>query len=73
MEVTARLAAAQIMGVRNALVTENLRRLLEGESADAVHPDALANAEQGFGMLEEGLGAYGIREADRPAAMSHPA
>ena len=63
-DLTARIAAVQILGVRNALVSENHRRLVEGESADAVYPDAVANAEHGFHLLESGLGQYCIRQAE---------
>jgi hypothetical protein len=56
--LTARLAAAQIMGVRDALVDENGRRLLDGESADTVEAEAVANAVEAFDMLENGLGRY---------------
>jgi hypothetical protein len=59
--VLPRVAAAQLIGAREALVGENLRRLFEGESADAVHPDATANAEQAFDLLETGLGEYCVR------------
>ncbi|WP_326821150.1 TetR family transcriptional regulator [Streptosporangium sp. NBC_01756] len=73
--IAARVAAAQIMGVRNALVAENLRRILDGESADAVHPSAVANAEHAFDVLENGLGSYCTREAveGRPIDVRHPA
>ncbi|MEU1736961.1 TetR family transcriptional regulator [Streptosporangium sp. NPDC020145] len=57
----ARVAAAQMLGTRNALMSENIRRLLEGETADAVYPDAVVNAEQAFHLLEHGLGDYRTR------------
>ncbi|MEV0148409.1 MULTISPECIES: helix-turn-helix domain-containing protein [unclassified Nonomuraea] len=57
-DVTARVAAAQIIYTRAALVAENLRRLFAGEPADAVHPDASADAERAFDLLEKGLGDY---------------
>ncbi|MET7463174.1 TetR/AcrR family transcriptional regulator [Nonomuraea sp. NPDC005501] len=57
-DVTARVAAAQIIYTRAALVTENLRRLFAGEPADAVYPDASADAERAFDLLEKGLGDY---------------
>ncbi|MFI7539141.1 hypothetical protein [Streptosporangium sp. NPDC049376] len=50
-----------MLGTRNALMSENIRRLLEGETADAVYPDAVVNAEQAFHLLERGLGDYRTR------------
>ena len=60
-DLTAHIAAAQTMGVRYALVAENIRRLLDGETADAAYPGAVANAEHAFRMLETGLGDYCTR------------
>ncbi|MCP2345552.1 TetR/AcrR family transcriptional regulator [Nonomuraea roseoviolacea] len=60
-DVTARVAAAQIVSTRAALAGENLRRLLGGESSDAVYPDAVADAERAFDLLEHGLGDYCAR------------
>ncbi|MFJ9679725.1 TetR/AcrR family transcriptional regulator [Streptomyces sp. NPDC101194] len=57
----ARIAAAQLIGTRNALITANQLRLLEGESADAVAPDAVALAERGFDLLDKGLGDFATR------------
>ncbi|WP_426508957.1 TetR family transcriptional regulator [Dactylosporangium sp. McL0621] len=50
-----RAAASMIAGVRNALVMENTNRLLAGESADAVYPSAVANADEAFALLRSGL------------------
>ncbi|MCC3769853.1 TetR/AcrR family transcriptional regulator [Streptomyces sp. UNOC14_S4] len=57
--VLAAVTAAQLIGAREALSAENLRRLLAGESADAVHPDAVADAKRAFAFLETGLRDYG--------------
>lgn len=57
----ARVAGAQLIGTRNALIQVNHLRLLAGESADAIAADALALAERGFGLLADGLGDYAIR------------
>ena len=57
-DLTPRLAAAQVMGVRLALMTENGRRISTGESADAVYPDAVAAANLAFDLLERGMGNY---------------
>ncbi|MER6105536.1 helix-turn-helix domain-containing protein [Streptomyces sp. NPDC001832] len=57
----ARIAAAQLISTRNALITANQMRLLAGESADAVAPDAVALAERGFDLLDKGLGGFATR------------
>jgi hypothetical protein len=57
----ARIAAAQLIGTRNALIHANQLRLLAGESADAIAPDAVALAERGFGLLANGLGDFATR------------
>jgi AcrR family transcriptional regulator len=54
-EVTARLAAVQIVAVRWALADINADRLARGESADARYAGAVTDAEQGFALLENGL------------------
>lgn len=54
-EPAARLAAAQIVAVQWALARENAARLAYGESADARHAGAVAEAEQAFALLEKGL------------------
>ncbi|WP_308042166.1 TetR/AcrR family transcriptional regulator [Streptomyces sp. 8L] len=54
-ELTARLAAAQIVAVRWTLADDNADRLARGESADARYAGAVADAEQGFALLENGL------------------
>ncbi|MER6128005.1 TetR/AcrR family transcriptional regulator [Streptomyces sp. NPDC001795] len=55
-ELTARLAAVQIVGVHWALAQDNADRLAYGESADARHAGAVADAEHAFALLENGLG-----------------
>ncbi|MFI6723225.1 TetR/AcrR family transcriptional regulator [Streptomyces sp. R-74717] len=57
----ARIAAAQLIVTRNALISANQMRLLAGESADAVAPDAVALAERGFDLLDKGLGGFATR------------
>ncbi|MFL4908998.1 TetR/AcrR family transcriptional regulator [Streptomyces sp. MMS24-I2-30] len=54
-ELTARLAAVQIVGVQWALAGDNAERLAHGESADARYPGAVADAEHAFALLENGL------------------
>ncbi|MCX4730712.1 TetR/AcrR family transcriptional regulator [Streptomyces sp. NBC_01363] len=57
----ARIAGAQLIGTRNSLIYANQLRLLAGESADSIAPDAVALAERGFGLLATGLGAFATR------------
>ncbi|GAB2461265.1 TetR family transcriptional regulator [Streptomyces incanus] len=54
-ELTARLAAAQIVVVRWTLAEDNADRLAAGESADARYAGAVADAEHAFALLENGL------------------
>nr|WP_030902395.1 TetR family transcriptional regulator [Streptomyces sp. NRRL F-5126] len=54
-ELTARLAAVQIVAVQWALAQENAARLAYGEEADARCAGALADASFAFGLLENGL------------------
>lgn len=55
-ELTARLAAVQIVAVQWALAQDNAARLAYGEPADARHPGAVADADHAFTLLENGLG-----------------
>ncbi|AUY49538.1 TetR/AcrR family transcriptional regulator [Streptomyces sp. CB01881] len=59
--VRARAAAAQLLGVRVTLTTENQRRMLAGERAADVLPEAVDNARRAFDLVEHGLGDYGTR------------
>lgn len=54
-ELTARLGAVQIVAVHWALAQDNAARLAYGEPADARLPDAVADAEHAFALLENGL------------------
>ncbi|WSS89069.1 TetR/AcrR family transcriptional regulator [Streptomyces sp. NBC_01176] len=54
-ELTARLAAVQIVGVHWALAQDNAERVACGEPADARHAGAVADAEHAFALLENGL------------------
>ncbi|MER6450725.1 TetR family transcriptional regulator [Streptomyces venezuelae] len=51
----ARLAAIHLVAARHELGRENWRRLDAGQSADEAHPAAVADADQAFGMLADGL------------------
>ncbi|MEV6549524.1 TetR/AcrR family transcriptional regulator [Streptomyces sp. NPDC051597] len=53
--VLARVAAAQLMGTRATLISENHRRLLLGEPAERIVPDAVRLAGRGFDLVEFGL------------------
>ncbi|MEU6890597.1 TetR family transcriptional regulator [Streptomyces sp. NPDC046557] len=53
--LAARLAAQHLVTVRHELGRENHHRLAAGQSADAAYPTAVADAEQAFAMLADGL------------------
>ncbi|MEO6083814.1 MAG: TetR family transcriptional regulator [Umezawaea sp.] len=64
-DLTARLAAAQIMAVVSTLSLGNLRQVVDGTCADDVYPQAVEAAEQGFALLADGLsGVLGVVAAD---------
>ncbi len=54
-ELTARLAAVQIVSVQWALAQDNAERIAYGEPADERCPGAPADAEYAFALLEHGL------------------
>jgi AcrR family transcriptional regulator len=54
-DLTARLAAVQIVAVHWELAKDNAERLARGEDADARHAGAVADAEHAFSLLENGL------------------
>ncbi|MEV8529329.1 TetR family transcriptional regulator [Streptomyces sp. NPDC052000] len=56
----AQLAAGQISAVQRILAEENVRRIAAGESAQALHAQAVRAADRAFEQLGAGLGAeYG--------------
>jgi AcrR family transcriptional regulator len=57
----AMIAAAQLMGARNALVYEHHRRIAEGDSVESVAADATELANRAFDQVENGLGGYAVR------------
>ncbi|WP_430541488.1 TetR/AcrR family transcriptional regulator [Streptomyces malaysiensis] len=77
-ELTARLAAVQIVAVHWALAQDNAGRLAYGESADERYAGAVADTEHAFALLENGLrqpvppsGSYRpVSGRDAPAAPS---
>ena len=54
-ELTARLAAVQIIAVQWALAMDNAERLAYGEPADGRYEGAVTDAEHAFTLLENGL------------------
>ncbi|MBT2386327.1 TetR/AcrR family transcriptional regulator [Streptomyces sp. ISL-11] len=59
-EVTAGLAAAQIIAVQQILAYDNWQRLAAGHSADAALPAAHADAERAYDLLGTGLASQGL-------------
>jgi AcrR family transcriptional regulator len=57
-ELTARLAAAQLVAVLQALAEFNWRALLDGTSADTHYPAALHATERAFELLTGGIAAH---------------
>ncbi|MEU9045553.1 MULTISPECIES: TetR family transcriptional regulator [unclassified Kitasatospora] len=57
-ELTAQLAAAQLMAARLTLTGRNQRRMLTGERAEDALPAALDAARRAFALVERGLGDY---------------
>ncbi|MFJ2193403.1 TetR family transcriptional regulator [Kitasatospora sp. NPDC087861] len=57
-ELTAQLAAAQLLITRLTLTTDNQRRMLAGERPADVLPGALDRARRAFALVERGLGDY---------------
>jgi AcrR family transcriptional regulator len=66
-EFTARLIAAQVHATQQVLIDENQRRILQGDAADDIHPDAVEKATHGYRWLERGLGdLFRHAPTDRP-------
>jgi AcrR family transcriptional regulator len=57
-ELTARLAACQVLTVHRELAHANQIRIHAGRSADDLAPEALAEADHAFTLLRGGLTAY---------------
>jgi AcrR family transcriptional regulator len=55
-DMTARLAAAQIIAVQWTLARDNMARLTEGQSADDRYAAAVHDAEHAYTLLRDGLG-----------------
>ncbi|MEV0650504.1 TetR family transcriptional regulator [Phytomonospora sp. NPDC050363] len=61
-QVTAEFVAAQIIAARNTLIHLNHEALADGRRPAEVLPEALANAEEVFGLLDGGLGGLFAKE-----------
>jgi AcrR family transcriptional regulator len=57
-EQVARLAAAQIIAIHTTLGRANQARIAAGQTADAIAPDALAEADRAHQLLRSGLQPY---------------
>lgn len=66
--LVARMAALHLVTVRQELGRENWRRIASGRCADEVYPEAVADADEAFGMLAGGLDVALAARSDRPAA-----
>ncbi len=63
VDITPRIAAAQLGGVHRALFEETLRRTLSGEDDDTVATAILGCIGTAFDLLEPSLGNYAVRAA----------
>ncbi|WP_433256519.1 TetR/AcrR family transcriptional regulator [Streptosporangium sp. CA-135522] len=67
-DLTPALVAAQVNAVLRTVVGYAVRRMLAGESVEAIAPDLRDRARQAFDMLESGIGGYCVRwEETSPA------
>lgn len=57
-QLTARLAAGQIIAVQRVLAMENWRRISEGANAEDLYAPARADAHHAFALLRSGLTPY---------------
>ncbi|MEW2455166.1 TetR/AcrR family transcriptional regulator [Streptomyces albus] len=57
-ELTARLAAGQIVATQRVLATQNWSRISQGASADSLYEPARDAATHAFGLLRTGLRPY---------------
>ncbi|UKY51775.1 TetR/AcrR family transcriptional regulator [Streptomyces inhibens] len=61
-DITPRIAASQVIAVQQALVVHNLRNVLAGATADALHDRAVADANRAFDLLEHGLSGSSLAD-----------
>jgi AcrR family transcriptional regulator len=56
-DITARLQAAQVIAVQRVLARTNWQKLVAGQTADEVFPEAVRDADRAFALLQTGAGA----------------
>lgn len=59
--VLAQVAAAQLIGVRNAVCSDAMRRRMAGEPLDAIAADTERHARAAFDLLEKGLSGFAVK------------
>ncbi|GIH96200.1 TetR/AcrR family transcriptional regulator [Planobispora siamensis] len=64
-DLTPAVVAAQIGATLRTVVGHAVRRMLAGETVEAITPDLRRRAEQAFALLERGIGDYGARRERR--------
>ena len=55
-DITARLQAAQVLAVQRVLARTTWEKLVAGQTADDVYPEAVADADRAFALLQTGTG-----------------
>ena len=53
-DITARLQAAQVLAVQRVLARATWHKLVAGQAADDVYPEAVADADRAFALLATG-------------------
>ena len=56
-DITARLLAAQVLVVQRVLARANWQKLVAGRTAVDVRPEAVADADRAFALLQNGIGS----------------
>jgi AcrR family transcriptional regulator len=69
-DIRPRVAAHALMGVHRSLIDYTRNRIAAGELTPRLSRDVTAQAKHAFALLEDGLGAYGIREAEAKRSAS---
>ncbi|GII03639.1 TetR/AcrR family transcriptional regulator [Planobispora takensis] len=64
-DLTPAVVAAQIGATLRTVVGYAVRRMLAGETVEAIAPDLRRQAEHAFALLEKGIGDYGARREGR--------
>lgn len=63
-----RIIASMIYSIYDVLLVESRKRLLAGDSADAIYPELSLAAQQAFDFLETGIGNYGAASTNTKTA-----